>query len=418
VSEQLPLIEATGLGKKFARKFGYAAKVGLRTWAHEVTHLQRPNPERALKHDEFWALKHVSFKIQRGESLAVVGQNGSGKTVLARILAGIYKPDIGNVITRGKVVALFARGAGFSPVLSGYENIFINMSLLGMSDAYIRKHVDEVIDFAELPEGALAGPVRTYSSGMRARLSFACAIFTNPEMMIVDEALAVGDLEFRAKCYNRLGELRRQGTSFILVSHNLKGLMQVCDRAIYLHKGRLVSDGPAVQVISKFKSIMQADTLQEPMLPVSEQDGRVEKVRILRCFFRDRSGAETRELKSGEPVSIVLECDAVEDVEEISMVAILKDPTGDLGSLATLDSVSQKMRWNLRAGSQYQLAVAVDCLRLRAGEYHVKVFLAGGHNHNMLDAIEKVPFSVAGNETTIGHFHHEARVLSGVTGSA
>jgi lipopolysaccharide transport system ATP-binding protein len=407
---QNPIIQAEAVAKRFCLKHRFAARLGLRTLAHEVVFFRRPKPSKPLHPREFWALKDISFAIRQGEALAIVGQNGCGKTTLSRVLAGIYKPDAGKVQVNGRVTALFAKGAGFANSLSGYENIFVNMALLGARESEIRRKLDAVIAFADLPAGALDAPVRTYSSGMRARLGFACGVHVENELMIVDEALAVGDLQFRQKCYQRLGELRRQGMSFVVVSHNLKGLMQICDRALYMREGRVVADGPATQVIEKYRTDSEME-LQQGALPISASQAFSEHARIRAIYFEDVKGTRLQEVESGKPAGIVLEIETKERVEALNVVIIVKDEQGELGNVVLLDSALAGQTWDLPANSRAEVRAFLPEVRLTSGDYVLKTFLAAGSHHNMIDAIERFPMRVRGIPTE-ALFQQSATVLA------
>lgn len=406
------LIEAKNVWKRFCTRHHLAARIGLATLAHELAFFRRFPDDHPLRFKEFWALRQVNMTIRRGESIGVIGENGSGKTTLARILAGVYKPDVGLVRVQGNVTAIFAKGAGFSPALSGMENITINLTLMGLTRKQIQERLESVIDFADLPSGSLEAPVRTYSNGMKARLSFSCAVHTDPELMIIDEALAVGDLQFRTKCYNKLGEMRRKGTSFIIVSHNLKGLSQVCDRAIYMHKGCIRADGSASRVIQEYRTYMKAEGKLTSSAPASQtSEGLISKVRIHRIALLDSEGKETTQLTCGKPATLVVHCSAVENVQDVGLVAILKDEVSELGNVATLDSAAQKIKWDLEAGKSYALKAEMPWFRLGEGEYQMKVFVSSGVHHNMLDAVEQYLFDVVDSESQAfgtGIFSQEA----------
>lgn len=191
---------------------------------------------------EFWALHDVSFKIQKGETLGVIGRNGSGKSTLLQLICGILNPSNGNLKINGRVAALLELGSGFNPEFTGKENIYLNANILGLSAQEIDDRYEQIIGFADIGD-FINHPVKTYSSGMVVRLAFAVASSVDPEILIVDEALAVGDAEFQAKCYRRFKELRDGGVTVILVTHDISSVIQLCNRAIVLHKGKLVASG-------------------------------------------------------------------------------------------------------------------------------------------------------------------------------
>lgn len=228
-----PSVVVEGVSKKFGLSIKSALKYGLIDSGRRI--LGREN-DRALRPGEFWALDDVSFALDPGDALGIMGVNGSGKTTLLRILNGTYSPDKGKVALRGRIGALIAAGAGFSPMLSGRENIYISGALLGMTPAEIRGNFDEIVAFADL-DNFIDMPVRNYSSGMGVRLGFAIAVISAPEILLVDEVLAVGDMSFQKKCFERIQTLKRGGTTILLVSHSVGSVWAVCEKGLVLHQG-------------------------------------------------------------------------------------------------------------------------------------------------------------------------------------
>lgn len=205
---------------------------------------------------DFVALNDLNFDVKRGESFAIVGKNGSGKSTLLQILAGIIKPTSGDVCVKGKVAALLELGSGFDPELTGYDNIFMNAAILGLNKEEIRKKAQDIIDFADIGE-YLYQPVKTYSSGMFIRLGFAIAINVDAEILLIDEALAVGDIFFRQKCYNKLNQLKEKGITIILVTHNMTEAEQFCDRALLISKGKQYLIGKSSDVVKEYYLLNQ-----------------------------------------------------------------------------------------------------------------------------------------------------------------
>lgn len=228
-----PSVVVEGVSKKFGLTLKKALKYGL---VDSVRRISGGGANHNLRAGEFWALIDVSFTLEPGDALGIMGINGSGKTTLLRILNGTYSPDVGSITLRGRIGALIAAGAGFSPMLSGRENIFISGTLLGMTPREIRARFEEIVDFAELGE-FIDMPVRNYSSGMSVRLGFAIAVIGTPEILLVDEVLAVGDISFQKKCFERIQELKRNGTTILLVSHSPGSIWAVCNKGIVLHAG-------------------------------------------------------------------------------------------------------------------------------------------------------------------------------------
>jgi lipopolysaccharide transport system ATP-binding protein len=204
--------------------------------------------------EEFWALKDISFDIKSGDSVGVIGRNGAGKSTLLKILSRITEPTHGEVRLRGRVASLLEVGTGFHPELSGRENIYLNGAILGMSRNEIRRKFDEIVDFAEV-ERFLDTPVKRYSSGMYVRLAFAVAAHLEPEILVVDEVLAVGDAAFQKKCLGKMGSVAAEGRTVIFVSHNMGAISELCNRAILLQSGCLVDQGPVAQIVDKYVRI-------------------------------------------------------------------------------------------------------------------------------------------------------------------
>jgi ABC-2 type transport system ATP-binding protein len=206
-----------------------------------------------IAHDEFWALRDVSFSIAAGESLAFVGKNGAGKSTLLGLIAGTVYPTLGTVRVSGRIGALLELGSGFHPDLTGRENIYMNASLLGLRKNEVDARFDRIVEFSELQE-FIDVPLRNYSSGMAMRLGFSVAIHTDPDIMLMDEVFAVGDQEFQQKCLARVAEFKAQGKTMIFVSHGLEVLRGVCERAIWLEHGKVLADGPLEDVLAQYSS--------------------------------------------------------------------------------------------------------------------------------------------------------------------
>ena len=207
---------------------------------------RKPNPV-----DEFWPLRDISFSVAAGDSIGILGQNGSGKSTLLKILTGVLQPTAGNVHVYGRMAALLELGAGFHPELTGRENIFLNGSVYGLGRKEMRRKLDSIIDFAEIGE-FIDVPVKHYSSGMYVRLGFAVAIHTEPDILVVDEVLTVGDQIFQQKCMERIWEMKNAGVAIVLVSHNLEDIRRLCTRAIWLHEGLPRANGPAMDVVDEY----------------------------------------------------------------------------------------------------------------------------------------------------------------------
>ncbi len=217
--------------------------------------LHLPETLRSFKRNRFMALNDVSFEVKQGESLGLIGQNGSGKSTTLALIAGVLKPQVGKVEVRGRVSPLLELGAGFHPELTGRENILLNGILLGLTRREVLAKMDEIIAFSEL-EPFLDQPIRTYSSGMLARLGFSVAAHLDPEILLIDEVLAVGDLRFQAKCREKLDDFKKRQVTIVLVSHSLGEVRGFCERVIWLNNGRIAAEGEPAVVIPRYEEAM------------------------------------------------------------------------------------------------------------------------------------------------------------------
>lgn len=211
---------------------------------------------RDLKFNEFWALKDVSFKIKKGERLGVLGLNGSGKSTLLKVVSGVLKPSAGSIETSGVIAPLLELGAGFSPEYTGRENIYLYGAVLGFTKEFLDEKIDEIVDFSGLGE-FIEVPIKNYSSGMKARLGFSIATVVEPDILILDEVLSVGDKKFRRKSENKIMSMFDRGVTVLFVSHSLEQVVRLCDRAIILDSGRLVAEGPVEQVARIYKNMTE-----------------------------------------------------------------------------------------------------------------------------------------------------------------
>lgn len=244
------LVKVEGVSKKFCRSLKRSLWYGMQDLGREMTG-HRHGGDGKLRPEEFWAVKDVSFELKRGECLGLVGHNGAGKTTLLKMLNGLVKPDAGEIQMRGRVGAIIALGAGFNPILTGRENIYVNASVLGLSKREIDERIDEVIDFSEIEE-YIDMPVQSYSSGMSVRLGFAIATTIKTDVLILDEVLAVGDENFQAKCFKRVGELLTD-SAVILVSHQAHHIRKNCDSALLLERGQCVTHGVPDDVLKEYR---------------------------------------------------------------------------------------------------------------------------------------------------------------------
>ncbi len=274
---------------------------------------------RRAKYEEFWALEGVSFEVPKGETFGIIGSNGSGKSTMLKCLTKILRPDRGSVTVDGSLSALLELGAGFHPELSGRENVFLNAAILGLSRKQIAGRFDEIVSFAGL-ERFIDTPVKNYSSGMFLRLGFAVAINVDPEILIIDEVLAVGDESFQRKCAEKIADFRNDGRTIVIVSHALPNIRQLCDRVAWIDRGKLHRLGGAPEVIDEYTGLAQVDRV---LVAERAEYGEGDSVRwgsgearISRVELLDANGAANVKPRTGEPLTFRLHYEAHVPVEE------------------------------------------------------------------------------------------------------
>ncbi len=306
-------IKVDGLGKRFiishegAERYSALRDVITRG----AKKLVSGNGKAATTREEFWALKDVSFEVNRGEAIGIIGRNGAGKSTLLKILSRITEPTNGRIEINGRIASLLEVGTGFHPELTGKENIFLNGAILGMSRAEIRKKFDEIVDFSGV-EKFLDTPVKRYSSGMYVRLAFAVAAHLEPEILIVDEVLAVGDAEFQKKCLGKMDEVsRKEGRTVLFVSHNMDAILKFCSTSILLQNGQLIKKGNSKDVIDNY--LHHYVTRKEKQV-WNEKDAPSDNfVKLLSVWLHDDAGTIRSEFQVSERIGISMEYEVLEE---------------------------------------------------------------------------------------------------------
>ncbi|HOE62721.1 MAG TPA: ABC transporter ATP-binding protein [Candidatus Sumerlaeota bacterium] len=302
---------------------------------------------RSRPNEEIWALKDVSFKTEEGDTLGVIGSNGSGKSTLLKIISGITQPTMGSIKAKGRVASLLELGAGFHHELTGLENIYLNGSVLGLSQNKIKSVQDEIIAFAGL-EQFIHMPVKHYSSGMLIRLGFAIATHIDPDILLLDEVMAVGDAEFQEKSAAKIMDFKKRGKTIILVTHNLDQAEAVCNKVLWIEHGKVKLFGTVDESITGYVSEFYEQKLKEPPIPFSFEFGSVcqttrmgnGNVLINRVAFKDGSGKEVRSVISGETLQIELYYTALRDGMDLE--AVIGINRFDNTSICRVDSASQE----------------------------------------------------------------------------
>jgi ABC-type polysaccharide/polyol phosphate transport system ATPase subunit len=315
--------------------------------------------------EDFWALKDVAFDVREGESLGLIGHNGSGKTTLLKVIAGILRPTEGTVRTRGRMAALLELGAGFHPELTGRENVYLNASFLGLTRKDTDTVYEDIVAFAEI-EDFMDNQVQFYSSGMLVRLGFAVAVHVDPEILLVDEVLAVGDESFQAKCLNRIRSFQAEGRTIVLVTHALDTVRQVCDRAVMLDHGELYAKGAPLDVVRELRYVLLR---KDPHFVPEEGSREVELAGVE--LIRD-DGTTERPVRAGEDLTIQIDAKANQAVSDLVCAFQVLDsanyPVVDGREPIGMIEGKKRVRFDLRA------------LPLVPGRYFVTVGLESGES--------------------------------------
>ncbi|MCL4494846.1 MAG: ABC transporter ATP-binding protein [Firmicutes bacterium] len=353
--------------------------------------LTRMIPKRRAKTpaEPFWALKDISLNMPPGTSFGIVGNNGSGKSTLLKILTRTMSPTKGHVRIDGRVSALIELGAGFHPDFTGRENVYLNASILGISRKDIERKMDHIIDFAEI-HAFIDTPVKYYSSGMNARLGFSVAISVEPEILIVDEVLAVGDEAFQQKCMDRIFEMKREGTSILLVSHSLSSIERLMDQAIWINQGVMEKSGSPRDVVLAYRQSMLDHTVAEP--DALETSGEEEGVVQLQKAYVISQDKVVETLLSGEPLSVVMSMENVSMREFIGHLGIaIRRPDGlEIASFSTvLDGTPLKFP----PGSR-RLSLNLSELYLTAGRYELSITLYDENGRRLKEWPGAIPLAV------------------------
>jgi lipopolysaccharide transport system ATP-binding protein len=380
-----PAIQVQGLTKLYRRTSAGHHLRTLKSALLDGSLVRGLRPEESIP-----AVKDVSFTIERGEAVGLIGSNGSGKSTLLKIVAGILKPTSGTLIVDGRIAAMIELGAGFHPEISGRENIFINGAVLGLTRSEIEQRFDDIVEFSGLAD-FIEEPVKNYSSGMYVRLGFAVAIHTDPDVLMVDEVLSVGDEAFAHRCLRRIQEFLARGKTLLLVSHSLQLIEEVCDRAIWLEKGRLLFDDHPRRVIDAYReAIAEAEAdehrhelaarQEEPVAaaenapeeandqPVLRWGSRLAEILTVRVLV---DGNERFHLRSGEAATFELEVMAHKPLEDFVFGIMLATPRGH-ECWGTNTDLGGFVPERLESG---RVIVRLECpeLRLGPGEYLLDV---------------------------------------------
>lgn len=385
------VISAEGIGKRF------------------VVHKDKSLKERIVNartsrihREDFWALDDVSLQIAAGQSVGLVGANGSGKSTLLKVIGGILTPDRGSVRLRGRLAALLELGAGFHPDLTGRENIYLNAAILGLSAAETQRHFDAIVAFSGI-ENFIDTQVKFYSSGMYVRLAFSVAIHVDPDILLVDEVLAVGDEPFQRKCLEKIRQFQQEGRTIVLVSHSEEQVREVCDRAIMLDHGHIVQDGSTNMVMAslrnKYQQIIEANRTVVPIVTASATGLKFRDVDIDATL--DPRGR--RQIAPGNPLIVRGSIDAPHGLSEGWVLSMMVCNSEGASVIGTNSELLKHQMPQLNTTGAFELVL--QDLQLSNGEYSVNLAVLDQTMAPIAEANDAVSFIVHGPGLTIGNIN-------------
>jgi lipopolysaccharide transport system ATP-binding protein len=334
-----------------------------------------------LREKEFWAVKDVSFQLGFGEAVGIIGPNGAGKSTILKLLSGILVPNKGTFKINGKLSALIEVGAGFHPDLTGKENIYLNGAILGMTREHVKEKYDSIVEFSELEE-FIDTPVKRYSSGMYARLGFAIAAHVDPQILLIDEVLSVGDFSFQQKCMKKMHEIIRNGTTIIFISHNLPAVIQLCPKTILLNRGAVHQYGDTKDVCRYYYKISS-----QSRMATEEENLELESVELFSV-----EGSPATVFKAGEPAKIRFVIGSKINIDHLVMSFYIKRNDGMVVFDARSDIISQKC-FSFTEGERKEIDLSLS-VNLPVGTYYVGLNLIGPSNAFYLYKDEAIEFYV------------------------
>ena len=385
-------------------------------------------------HKKFFALDKISFEIEKGTTVGIIGTNGSGKSTILKIITGVLNPSSGNVEVEGNISALLELGAGFNMDYTGIENIYMNGTMMGFGREEMEKKLPEILEFADIGD-FVHQPVKTYSSGMFVRLAFALAINVEPEILIVDEALSVGDVFFQAKCYKKMDEIRQKGTTILMVTHDMGSVIKYCDKVILLNKGSFVAEGKAGEIVDLYKKILAnrfeiEEEAKDDKLPVEAKAADTGKLmkeslsinpnvteygdkraEIYDLGLIDSKGEISNLLIKGEEFTIRERIRFFADIKQPIFTYTIKDKKGtELSGTNTMFELTDIEE--VHAGDSYDVEFR-QRMNLQGGEYLISMSCTGFENgqhvvyHRLYDVAN---ITVISNKNTVGIYDMESRV--------
>ena len=359
-----------------------------------------------------YALKGVDFEVKKGETVGIIGTNGSGKSTLLKILTGVLTPTAGEVQVNGRISALLELGAGFNMDYNGIENIYLNGTMMGFSKDEIDKKLDDILAFADIGDYVYQ-PCKTYSSGMFVRLAFAVSINIDPEILIVDEALSVGDVFFQAKCYRKFEEFKKKGKTILFVSHDLSSISRYCDRVYLLNNGEMIGNGSPKEMIDKYKQIL-AGGGQAKIVETNEND--VLEYGNGKAFIKDFSitdskGTKTNAVEKGTEYTVTMKVRIEEDIQGPIFACSVKNVRG-IEITGTNTLVSKTFDESVKKGDEIEISFTQKMM-LQGGEYLISLGVTGFENgeftvyHRLYDILS---INVISDSDTVGFFDSDYRI--------
>ena len=377
------------------------------------------------KYSEHHALKDVSFTVGKGETVGIIGTNGSGKSTILKIITGVLHQNSGEVKVDGRISALLELGAGFNSEYTGMENIYLNGTMIGFSKEEIDAKLQDILDFADIGEFVYQ-PVKTYSSGMFVRLAFAIAINIEPEILIVDEALSVGDVFFQAKCYRKFDDFKKMGKTILFVSHDLSSISKYCDRVILLNQGEKLGEGSPKEMIDAYKQVLvgqyskeasddQAKSEVEAVINKGLNPETLEygskKAKITSCHITDEQGRDTTAIIKGNEFTIHMEVEAIENLQAPIFAFSIKNIKGT--EITGTNTMFEKAFLDKMAAGEKKEITFKQRMTLQGGEYLLSLGLTGYEGsdftvyHRLYDVIN---ITVISDKDTVGFYDMESEV--------